>query len=166
MFHRRCAIQRAVCKSEELQWSAIRRAAAGAKDTSAKTKSARDNNQGTITEEVPAEPTVTPPLRVRMWHTARLVISSDDPATCQTMLTKTDILNTYDAVILEPLSDQVFAAACTTLDIDAITLDMSKRLPFRLRSSLIKAAVARGIYFEVWWQRNWLLSIIRRPLHS
>ena len=35
------------------------------------------------------------------------------------------------------------------MEVDLISLDMTQRLPFKLRPNLVKAAVARGIYFEV-----------------
>jgi hypothetical protein len=39
--------------------------------------------------------------------------------------------------------------ACSSLDVDLISLDLSQRLPFRLRPALLKPAIGRGIMFEV-----------------
>lgn len=39
--------------------------------------------------------------------------------------------------------------ACTSLDVDIITFDLSKRLPFRLKPALLQAAVKRGLHLEI-----------------
>lgn len=39
--------------------------------------------------------------------------------------------------------------ACTSLDVDIISLDLARKLPFKLAPSALQAAVERGIYFEV-----------------
>lgn len=38
--------------------------------------------------------------------------------------------------------------ACMSLPVDLICLDLTKRLPFRLKPPLLQAAVARGVHFE------------------
>lgn len=39
--------------------------------------------------------------------------------------------------------------ACTSLEVDIISLDLAKRLPFRLKPGPLQAAVKRGLHFEV-----------------
>ena len=39
--------------------------------------------------------------------------------------------------------------ACTSLDVDIISLDLARKLPFKLAPSALQAAVKRGIHFEV-----------------
>jgi ribonuclease P/MRP protein subunit RPP1 len=39
--------------------------------------------------------------------------------------------------------------ACMSLPVDLICLDLTKRLPFRLKPPLLQAALARGVHFEV-----------------
>ena len=39
--------------------------------------------------------------------------------------------------------------ACTTLDIDIISMDLSLRLAFKLRPAMLQSALARGVVFEV-----------------
>ena len=39
--------------------------------------------------------------------------------------------------------------ACTSLDVDIISLDLARKLPFKLAPSAVQAAVKRGIHFEV-----------------
>lgn len=41
------------------------------------------------------------------------------------------------------------AQACSNLDVDIIAMDVSRRLPFRLKPATLQAAVKRGIHFEV-----------------
>lgn len=41
------------------------------------------------------------------------------------------------------------AQACTSLQVDIITLDLGRRLPFWLRPGPLQAAVKRGVHFEV-----------------
>lgn len=39
--------------------------------------------------------------------------------------------------------------ACTSMEVDIITFDLSKRLPFRLKPALLQAAVKRGVHLEI-----------------
>ena len=39
--------------------------------------------------------------------------------------------------------------ACTSLDVDLITFDLARRLPFRLRPAALAAAVKRGMALEL-----------------
>lgn len=55
----------------------------------------------------------------------------------------------YDLLAAQPQSERGFAAACGSLEVDLIALDLSRRLPFRLKPALVRAALARGVHFEV-----------------
>lgn len=39
--------------------------------------------------------------------------------------------------------------ACASLECDLIAVDLSRRLPYRFKPALVKAALARGLHFEV-----------------
>lgn len=39
--------------------------------------------------------------------------------------------------------------ACTSMEVDIITFDLSKRLPFRLKPALLQTAVKRGVHLEI-----------------
>ena len=39
--------------------------------------------------------------------------------------------------------------ACTSLEVDVISLDLAKRLPFKLKPGPLQAALKRGLHFEV-----------------
>ncbi len=62
-----------------------------------------------------------------------------------------DVLDSYDIVALSPRSDATFGSACSTASrADIIMLDYSTgRLPFKLKSSSVRAAANMGIAFEL-----------------
>ena len=49
----------------------------------------------------------------------------------------------------QPASERCFRLACASLDCDLVSLDLSRRLPWRFKPAHIKAALARGVHFEV-----------------
>lgn len=55
----------------------------------------------------------------------------------------------YDLLAIEPLSDRVLQQACASLEVDMITFDLSKRLPFRFKPGPLQAALKRGLHFEI-----------------
>ncbi|KAG2215842.1 hypothetical protein INT45_005510, partial [Circinella minor] len=55
----------------------------------------------------------------------------------------------YQLVALRTNNETTFKIACQTLDVDIISMDCSKRLPFRLDQSIVKDAMKRGILFEI-----------------
>ena len=84
---------------------------------------------------------------------------------------------TYDLLAIQPLSERVLQQvslatrssatachqvgrsrqplqpycmqACTSLEVDIISLDLAKRLPFKLKPGPLQAALKRGVHFEV-----------------
>lgn len=58
-------------------------------------------------------------------------------------------ISSYDIIAVQPTTEKLFQAACGTLEVDIISLDMSARLPFNLKHSTVGLAVERGIYFEL-----------------
>ena len=51
---------------------------------------------------------------------------------------------------LRPPPDPPIAPqACASLECDLVCLDLSRRLPYRFKPALVKAALARGVHFEV-----------------
>lgn len=55
----------------------------------------------------------------------------------------------YDLVAVQPGSERLFHMACSSLDCDLVSLDLARRLPFRFKPAAVKAALARGLHFEV-----------------
>lgn len=44
--------------------------------------------------------------------------------------------------------------ACTSLEVDIISLDLTQRLGMKLKSAAVKSAMKRGIHFEVGVRAN------------
>ncbi|KAI3450482.1 hypothetical protein Pfo_007147 [Paulownia fortunei] len=59
------------------------------------------------------------------------------------------ILRSYDIVAVRPMNQNAFDQACQTSEVDMIAIDFSEKLPFRLKQPMVKAAIKRGVYFEV-----------------
>lgn len=53
----------------------------------------------------------------------------------------------YALVSVEAADSRAFQAACTTLPIDCVTIDMSKR--WEVDATSLKRAVARGVFVEL-----------------
>lgn len=58
-------------------------------------------------------------------------------------------MKTYNLVAVKPLNQSVFDQACQKLEVDIIAIDFSEKLPFRLKLPMVKAAIKRGVYFEI-----------------
>ena len=55
----------------------------------------------------------------------------------------------YQLVALRTNNEATFEAACRSVDVDIISMDCSKRLPFRLDRSVVQDAMKRGVLFEI-----------------
>jgi len=55
----------------------------------------------------------------------------------------------YDILAVRPNNEKVFLAACSSFDVDIISLDFSSRLPFYLKHTTLGLAISRGIHFEI-----------------
>eukprot|EP00884_Botryococcus_braunii_P015885 jgi/Botrbrau1/2980/Bobra.0026s0043.1 len=69
---------------------------------------------------------------------------------------------TYDIVAVQPASERVFQQACQSLEVDLITLDLTESRLFILRNALVKAALKRGIFFEICYSGALLSDANRR----
>ncbi|KAL2629615.1 hypothetical protein R1flu_014301 [Riccia fluitans] len=74
------------------------------------------------------------------------------------------VLKSYDLVAVRPTNQKMFNLACSQLEVDVISLDFTQRLPIRLKPPLVKAAVERGIYFEICYGRALVDPKARREL--
>eukprot|EP00887_Chlorella_sp_A99_P007150 scaffold2.g7150.t1 len=79
---------------------------------------------------------------------SRLTIAAEDPAAAQAACASAAV-GSYDLVAVAPASERMFTAACASLPCDLISLDLSRRLPFRLKPAAVRAAIARGLHFEI-----------------
>eukprot|EP00053_Salpingoeca_punica_P007315 m.67107 g.67107 ORF g.67107 m.67107 type:complete len:345 (+) comp14092_c0_seq1:27-1061(+) len=75
-------------------------------------------------------------------------------------------LKAFDVVAVQPATEKLFSQVCSSLDVDIITLDLSKRLPYFLKMPPIGQAVERGIFFEIAYSAALTDSTARRNLIS
>ncbi|KAI5302887.1 hypothetical protein KEM56_000246 [Ascosphaera pollenicola] len=59
------------------------------------------------------------------------------------------LANEYDIIALRPTNEKCLLLACTSMDCDIISLDMSVRLPFHFRFKTVASAITRGVRFEI-----------------
>ncbi|XP_048444874.1 protein GAMETOPHYTE DEFECTIVE 1 isoform X2 [Pyrus x bretschneideri] len=79
----------------------------------------------------------------------RLTVCAETPAQSQALNSGNPVLKTYDLVAVKPLNQSAFDLACEKLEVDIIAIDFSEKLPFRLKMPMVKAAMERGVYFEI-----------------
>ncbi|MFQ6638817.1 hypothetical protein Gotur_015198 [Gossypium turneri] len=79
----------------------------------------------------------------------RLTVCIDTASQSQALNSGNPILKTYDIVAVRPLNQNAFDQACEKAEVDIISIDFSDKLPFRLKLPMVKAAIKRGIYFEI-----------------
>ncbi|KAF7823515.1 Ribonuclease P protein subunit p30 [Senna tora] len=79
----------------------------------------------------------------------RLTVCVDNPSQAQALNSGNPILKTYDLVAVRPLNQLAFEQACERMEVDIISIDFAGKLPFRLKQPMVKAAVERGVCFEV-----------------
>lgn len=60
-----------------------------------------------------------------------------------------EIIRSYDLIAIQPENEKMFQVACTSLDCDIISLDMTTRLGFSIRPGYVNVAVQRGTTFEL-----------------
>ena len=69
-----------------------------------------------------------------------------DPAQNQRL---NSLTQSYDLVALRPTNEKTLLNACTSLECDIISLDLSVRLPYHFKFKMFSAAVARGVRIEI-----------------
>ncbi|XP_030841763.1 ribonuclease P protein subunit p30-like [Strongylocentrotus purpuratus] len=78
---------------------------------------------------------------------SRLTVTLNDSA--QTIVLRSDGVSTYDVLAVEPTTEKMFHKACTELEVDIISCDMTMKLPFYFKHHSIKPALERGVQFEI-----------------
>jgi ribonuclease P/MRP protein subunit RPP1 len=69
-----------------------------------------------------------------------------DPAQNQRLASLTQA---YDLVALRPTNEKALLNACTNLECDVISLDLSVRLPYHFKFKMLSAAISRGVRLEI-----------------
>ncbi|KAK9727290.1 hypothetical protein RND81_05G271500 [Saponaria officinalis] len=96
----------------------------------------------------------------------RLTVVVDSDAQSSALNSGNPVLKTYDLVAVRPLNQTLFDHACTSAQVDMISIDFGKKLPFRLKLASVKAAIERGVYFEIMYSSFLEDSQVRRQLIS
>ncbi|KAL4888198.1 RNase P subunit p30-domain-containing protein [Aspergillus ambiguus] len=76
----------------------------------------------------------------------RMNLTISDPAQNQRL---TSLSQVYDLVALRPTTEKALLNACTSMECDVISLDLSVRLPYHFKFKMLSAAIARGVRFEI-----------------
>ncbi|WCJ41154.1 Polymerase/histidinol phosphatase-like [Euphorbia peplus] len=96
----------------------------------------------------------------------RLTVCVDNPAKSQALNSGNSVLKTYDIVAVRPLNQIAFDHACQKSEVDIISVDFSEKLPFRLKQPMVKAAIQRGVYFEITYSDLIVDVQVRRQMIS
>ncbi|KAI7887420.1 PHP domain-like protein [Lichtheimia hyalospora FSU 10163] len=92
------------------------------------------------------EPISTTDINFPVVQLTRLTLEIDEPVSKEAI---TALRSKYQLIAIRTCNPRVFEEACSSYDIDIISLDSSKRLSFRLDPLLVQQAIARGVYFEL-----------------
>ncbi|KAK1589306.1 hypothetical protein Q3G72_032586 [Acer saccharum] len=79
----------------------------------------------------------------------RLTVCADSVAQCQVLNAGNPVLKTYDLIAVKPLNQSAFDHACEKAEVDIISINFAEKVPFRLKLPMIKAAIERGVCFEI-----------------
>ncbi|OVA18225.1 RNase P subunit p30 [Macleaya cordata] len=89
------------------------------------------------------------PLNSPFRQYTRLTVFVDNIVHAAALNSGNPVLKSYNLVAVKPLNQTVFDHACKVSEVDLIAIDFSEKLPFRLKLPMVKAAIKRGIYFEI-----------------
>jgi len=128
----------AICKSHRLKHEAEK----------GKKNKAKDSNQLS-----PIDWSVLPAIQdIKMKNPklrfySRITVLLDDQS--QVHQLSSEAVQAFDILAVQPSTEKLYQQACKSLEIDIISFDMSRRLPFYLKFPTVHAAVERGVHFEI-----------------
>ncbi|KAL0436513.1 UNVERIFIED_CONTAM: protein GAMETOPHYTE defective [Sesamum radiatum] len=96
----------------------------------------------------------------------RLTVVVDISSQASALNAGNPILRSYDIVAVRPMNQSAFDQACQVSEVDMIAIDFSEKLPFRLKQPMVKAALERGVYFEITYSGLISDAQLRRQLIS
>lgn len=85
---------------------------------------------------------------------SRITVVVDDSVQVSALSSGNAVLRSYDVVAVRPTNQRAFEQACKHSEVDLISLDMFKRVPFRMKAPIVKAALQRGLFFEISYGRS------------
>lgn len=74
-----------------------------------------------------------------------------EPATASRLA---QLSHNHDILALRPVDEKSFQHACSTLDCDLISLDLTQRLGFHFKFKTVSEAIKRGVRFEVCYSQG------------
>ena len=78
---------------------------------------------------------------------SRITVLLEDQSQVHQLSSET--VQAFDILAVQPSTEKLYQQACKSLEIDIISLDMSRRLPFYLKFPTVHAAIERGVHFEI-----------------
>ncbi len=96
----------------------------------------------------------------------RLMLSLTDPAQQHALTPSNPALLSYDLVSVRPGNEKLLHAALSSGVVDIISFDLSQRLPFPLRITPVKMALAAGVLFEVCYSASLADPVARRSFFA
>jgi len=85
----------------------------------------------------------------RFQQLSRLTVLLDDQKDAYHLNGNSPTVKQFDIVAVAPSTDKLFAQCCEKLEVDIISLDLSKRLPFFFKPKQVNCAIERNVYFEI-----------------
>ena len=83
----------------------------------------------------------------RLKFYSRITVLLDEQS--QVHQLSSEAVQAFDILAVQPSTEKLYQQACKSLEIDIISLDMSRRLPFYLKFPTVHAAIERGVHFEI-----------------
>ncbi|KNC99129.1 uncharacterized protein SPPG_05388 [Spizellomyces punctatus DAOM BR117] len=80
---------------------------------------------------------------------SRLTVILEDISANYQLTVNNPNVASYDLIAVQPTNEKLFLAACSSLEIDIISLDMGSRLPFYIKQPMVNLALQRGLFFEI-----------------
>ncbi|EEB09694.1 RNase P and RNase MRP subunit p30 [Schizosaccharomyces japonicus yFS275] len=98
--------------------------------------------QGIIHNPIPKE--LFPDQKIKVYSRITVTLES----TPQNRILH-DSTKEFDILAVRPIGEKLLQHACTDLEVDIISLDMTQRLPFYLKHTMLGVAVTRNVALEV-----------------
>ncbi|KAG0621244.1 hypothetical protein M758_3G004100 [Ceratodon purpureus] len=97
---------------------------------------------------------------------SRITVVVDDPVQASALNSGNQVLRSYDIVAVRPTNQRAFEQACKNSEVDLISLDMFRRVPFRMKAPMVKSALQRGLFFEISYGRALFDARARKELFA
>ncbi|KAK6330255.1 hypothetical protein TWF730_004750 [Orbilia blumenaviensis] len=118
------------------------------------------SNIAGIANSIPTKPF---PNHASIRFLRRVTIVLDDPSQNYGLAS---LSNNFDIVAVRPTDEKLLLQACTSLECDLISIDMSVRHPYHFKYKVLGQAISRGIRFEITYSASVNESNARRNLLS